>query len=95
MPLPHDVHAELHENISHVPLISEHIGRRALANFEEYDRTKNPNLAIDNLRRSIYEASKHPRADPIEKEIAFLACYSLEIQKPFFEDDSITYIDLS
>lgn len=95
VPLEHDEHLELHQSISHVPPLSYHIARRALHTFDSYEHTDDHLEATERLQRSIEGAARHPRADMIEREIAWLATYALEIQKPFIETQTDNvYIDL-
>lgn len=89
VPLDVDTHQDLHEAVSYVPLLSPHIARAALYNFQDFGSTDNPIVATGNLQSSIEGAAKHPRADYIEREVARCAVHALELQKPYLNNHRV------
>ena len=85
VPLHPDTHLELHQSVSHVPPLHYHTAGRALRNFSEYDNDTYLHN-VENLQFSIEEAVRHPKADRLERDIAELAIYALELQKPFIDE---------
>ena len=84
--LDHDSHVELHQSISGVPVLSHYVALGALKHVRDSFIPDNPVERIEDLQRAIEVSMRQPRADRIEREIAELAVYALDIQKPFFDD---------
>lgn len=80
-------HVELHRDISCVPLLSHHVAMCALGRLRDNEPTSNPIERIEHLQRAIEQSANVPRADRIERELAELAVYSLELQKPYLLTD--------
>lgn len=73
-------HNEIHRHTVAVPLL----GYRALVRTRrEYEAGNTPLESIENLMAAIEVAQKHPRAHPIERELAGLAIWSLDLVRPF------------
>ena len=91
VPLEHDTHTELHRAVSHVPPLSYHMARHVLRTYSEYEADSYLRN-VENLQRSIEEAMKHPRADRLERSVGALAVHALDLQRPFIDDSSTTYL---
>lgn len=85
VPLDPDTHRELHQEVSHVPPLSYHMARHVLRAYSEYEADTYLHN-VENLQWSIEEATQHPRADRIERELGELTMYALELQKPFIDE---------
>lgn len=83
VPLESDIHRELHNEISHVPILSSQTARASLSLFEDYSTTNDYIRSVEQLQSSIEQAIKHPRADYLERQIGELAVYALDLQKPY------------
>ena len=83
IPVENEAHAELHESVSYVPLLSPNIVQMTLSNFEDYGYTNEPARAISNLQQSIENAANHRRADYVSRQVAKCAIYALTLQKPY------------
>lgn len=86
VPLEHDVHRELHANITYVPSLSLYVARAALGAFGEYGHTPDHLLATERLQAAIEEAVTHPKTDRIEREVGLLAVHALDLQKPYIKE---------
>lgn len=73
-------HNELHRNCPAIPLLGYHALIRTRKTFEVGD---NPIQSMENLMRSIEEASNHPKAHGVEKSLAELAIMAIDLQRPF------------
>lgn len=73
-------HNELHRTCPAIPLLGYHALIRTRKTFEVGD---NPIQSMENLMRSIEEASNHPRAHEVEKHLAELAIWAIDLQRPF------------
>lgn len=77
------VHNELHDHCPAVPLLGHHALLRTLNFFES---SPDQLESMDNLMKSIEQASNHPKAHIIEKHLAELAVWSIDLQTPFVAD---------
>jgi len=73
-------HDEIHRYCPPVPLLGYHALIRTLQTFEQGET---PLKTMDNLMYSIEIASKHPKAHEIEKQLANLAIWAIDLQRPF------------
>lgn len=53
--------------------------------FREYGYEKHPLGNLDNYMRSIEEASKHHRASDLERDMAGLTMFALDLQRPYIK----------
>lgn len=91
VPLDHDTHQELHENVSHVPPLSLHVARASLRLFEDFESNGDYMKSVEHLQTSIEQAIRHPKSDRIEREVGSLAVYALDLQKPYIETSRRSY----
>lgn len=73
-------HNEIHRYAPAVPLLGYHALQRTLSFFEEGDTTIQ---SVENLMRAIEHAANHPKAHIIEKHVAELAIWAIDLQRPF------------
>lgn len=78
-----DAHVEIHQNCPPVPLLGYYALQRTLSMFEEGDTTIQ---SMDNLMKAIEHAANHPKAHIIEKHLAELAIWSIDLQRPFIAE---------
>lgn len=76
-------HNEIHRNVPAVPLLGYHALQRTLAMYEAGDT---PIQSIDNLMTAMEHAANHPKAHIIEKHLAELAIWAVDLQKPFIAE---------
>jgi hypothetical protein len=76
-------HEELHANVPSVPLLGHHALMNVKGNFQCGNDTLS---SMDNLMFAIENASKHPRAHPIERDLCHLAIHAIDLQKPYIAD---------
>ena len=75
-----EVHEELHKNTPGVPLL----GYRALQLVNrEFIPSDTVLRSIDNLMKAFEIASRHPRAHPIDRDLAMLAVEAVELQRSY------------
>lgn len=77
------IHNDLHAECPAVPLLGYHTLRRTLNEFYPQRETL---PSIDNLLFAIDLAADHPKAHPIERQLASLAMQAIELQKPFIRE---------
>jgi len=75
--LEQDIHNVLHRKNPAVPLLGFYALRQVANDFRPGADTLE---SLDNLRFSIYLAGEHPRAHPIERDLAALAIETLTLQ---------------
>lgn len=73
-------HNEIHRNCPAIPLLGYHALVRTRQAFEEGD---SPLESMENLMTAIEAASKHPKANTIEKHLAELAVWAIDLQRPY------------
>lgn len=73
-------HNETHANCPAIPLLGHQALLRTLAHFQEGDTTLQ---SMDNLMNSMEFAAKHPKAHEVEKRLAELAVWAVDLQKPY------------
>lgn len=83
LPIEREAHNELHRNCPAVPLLGYHALLRTRSLFEEGDDQLQ---STEHLMTAIEQASKHPKAHIIEKHLAELAVWSLDLQRPYIAD---------
>lgn len=76
-------HNEIHRHCPPVPLLGFYALQRVNKLYEPGDT---PLESIENLMQSIEASAKHPRVHEIEKQLAGLAVWSLDLQRPFIAD---------
>lgn len=76
-------HNEIHKNVPAVPLLGYHALQRTLAVYEPGGTNIE---SIDNLMKAIEHAADHPKAHIIEKHLAELAIWSIDLQRPFIAE---------
>jgi hypothetical protein len=79
-------HTILHREVCFVPVLSPHMAKSVLNELRAYPDNENPLINLDNLQSSINYAKTYPRTTEIEKRVAELAIYALDLQKPFIKD---------
>ena len=83
VPLEHDVHKELHREVPIVPLLGYY---SLLSVRNSFEPARDPLESVERFQRSIEQAKRHPKAHDIEKSLADLAVYALDLQKPYIID---------
>lgn len=78
--MPWDDHSELHANTPLVPFMGYHALCRTLKYYEPGDNLLG---SMENLMTAIEDATKHPRAHPVEKDLAMLAVHAVDLQRPY------------
>lgn len=73
-------HDELHRNCPPIPLLGFHALQRTLSDFHP---THDTFESMDALMKSMEYASHHPKAHPIEKQMALLAIQAVDLQRPY------------
>lgn len=84
VPLEHDTHRELHAQTPVVPLLGYFALYRVARDYQEGDTYME---SIENLQRSIEDASSHPKVHYIERQLAELTLHTLDLQKEFVAND--------
>lgn len=81
VPMERSLHNEIHSNVPAVPLLGYHALMRTSSNFEPIrgDSLK----TIENLMAAIETSASHPKAHVIEKHLADLAIWAIDLQRPF------------
>lgn len=79
-----ETHVAIHRHCPPVPLLGFHALRRTLKYFEPDDDTLG---TVDRLMQSIEIAVNDPRTHPIEKQLAQLAVWAIDLQRPFLRDE--------
>ena len=92
VPLDIEIHDELHRNVAAVPTIPHYIAGRALSLFREFGDAGHPLENLENYMRSIEEAKKHPRTSELERRMADLTIFAIDLQRPYIKAG---YVDLS
>lgn len=96
IPLYRDVHEEKHKNTPPVPLLGFHTLRRTL---QIYEPGSTPIQSLDNVMLAIEQAANNPNAHIIEKHMAELAIWALDLQHPFIAESprqpGATVIDIN
>lgn len=77
------IHKELHDNCPPVPCLGYNGLLQAYKNFEPTDDTF---TSVDNLLFAIEKASHHPKAHPVERELAQLAVEAIDLQRPYIKE---------
>lgn len=94
--LDRDTHEAKHRTVPPVPLLGHYALNKTL---RLYEPGSTPIRSIDNLLSAIEVAANAPRAHEIEKYLAELAIWAIELQKPFIalspDEPSARVIDLS
>jgi len=78
--LDRDDHEAKHHETPPVPLLGHYAIRRTL---NTYEPGSNPIESLDNLMLAIEQAANSPKAHIIEKHLAELAIWALDLQHPF------------
>lgn len=79
--LDRDTHNELHKHCPSIPALGFYALQRVNRDFEP---VYNDKLAsVDNLMLAIEESAKHPKTHEIERRLAGLAVWALDLQRPF------------
>lgn len=76
-------HNEIHRECPAVPLLGYHALQRTLSFYEPGHNTIQ---SVDNLMKAMEHAANHPKAHIIEKHLAELAIWSIDLQKPFIAE---------
>lgn len=76
-------HNEIHRNCPPIPILGYYGIMRTLSTFEE---GKNPLVTMESLMSSFENAGKNPKAHEIDRRLAELAAWSLDLQRPFIAD---------
>lgn len=81
--LDRGVHEALHRECAEVPLL----GHLALMYVNDsFVGDNNPLKSLDNLSQAIEASAQRPNMHLIDRELAYLAAYSLQMQKPFIRE---------
>lgn len=75
-------HTELHRNCPAIPLLGYHALMRTRQLYEE---NENPLKSMENLMTAIEKASTHPKTHPVEKGLAELAVWAIDLQRPYIK----------
>lgn len=78
--MPWPEHTELHENTPLVPFMGYYALCRTVRDYEPGDGLLQ---SMENLMRSIEGATRHPKAHPLEKDLAMLAVQAVDLQRPY------------
>lgn len=84
-----DVHTALHGLIAIVPVLDRYTAARVRRDFVPIKGSYIG--SIHELMSTIDEASRHPKAGPIEFSNAQVAIHALELQIPFIREGLITH----
>ena len=84
VPLYDDAHAELHANVSSVPVPDWNIGEIILRQIEPVvgDYFK----SVDNLLQTIDRVSQNHRSDPVQRNLGQLMIMAIDLQRPYVVD---------
>lgn len=80
------VHEQIHRECPPVPTLCVQALQRVVRTFRP---THDTFETMDNLMFAIERASDHPKAHPIERQIASLAIQSIDMQRPYVRDGII------
>lgn len=75
-----DVHEEIHRNCPPVPLLGFYALQRTLREFQPHPDTL---ISIDNLMFAMEAAARHPKAHPVERDLAMLATQAVDLQRAY------------
>lgn len=78
-----EAHNELHRDCPAVPLLGYHALRRVLNTFEPQRDTMR---TIESLMSSIEQAADDPRSHIVERRLAELAVWSIDLQRPYVQE---------
>ena len=78
--LERPLHDEIHRECPPVPLLGHYALERTVRLFEAGSTTLE---SMDNLMLAIEQSSQHPKAHDIEKHLAELAVWAIDLQRPF------------
>jgi len=81
--LSREVHEENHRQNPAVPLLGYYTLSRTLSMYEP---EKTPLASAESLMTAIEIAANHPRAHDIEKNLAELAIWAIDLQRPFIKN---------
>jgi hypothetical protein len=82
--IPREVHNEIHANCPPVPLLGHHALLRTVASYQPlWGDTMG---SMDNLMFAMEQAQQHPRAHPIERDLADLAIQAVDLQRPYIRE---------
>lgn len=81
-----DPHDELHANCPGVPPLDIWTAQRVR---RLYEPDRNPLIGIVNYMKAVEEAIKHPKTHDIEKNLAELAVWAVELQLPYIREGLI------
>ena len=76
-------HNEIHRHCTIIPLLGYFGLQRTLANFEPGKDTLE---SMGNLMLAFEAAGNHPKAHPIDKKLAELSAWAVDLQRPFIAD---------
>lgn len=78
-------HNEIHRFGTALPLL----GYYALTRVQrDYEPGPTPLRSVENLMGAIEHSSEHPKTHPIQKQLAELAVWALDLQRPFIAGKS-------
>ena len=83
VPIERSLHEEIHHNCPAVPLLGYHALLAVNSSFEEGNTALE---SMDNLMLAIEKAGNHPKAHLIEKKLAELAVWAIDLQRPFITE---------
>ena len=75
-----DTHEAIHASCPPIPLLGYQALSRTLSRF---DPTQDTLQTMGRLQSAIEYSVRHPKAHPIEKELAQLAIMAIDLQKPY------------
>jgi len=81
--LDRPLHEELHRECPAVPLLGIHALERTLRTYEGHSSHL---VSMEHLMTAIEQSANHPKAHIIEKHLAELAIWSIDLQRPFVAD---------
>lgn len=80
VPMERSLHNEIHDNVPAIPMLGYHALARTLSRFEP---THDTLQTMENLMSAIEQSVDHPKAHIIEKHLADLAIWAIDLQRPF------------
>lgn len=93
---PRPIHELRHAETPPVPLLGHHA---IVSVLKRYYPGSTPIKSVDNLLNAIEASAEHPRVHEIERNLADLAVWAIELGKPYWrespDEPKATIIDLA
>lgn len=92
-----DIHAELHDEISFVPMLNHYMGSRILKLMNQ-TRAHSPINGMKNYMLAVENSMEHSKVNELDRQLGRVVIESVGAQIPFVEKSNKiigrTYIDL-